>query len=395
MNDDSPTPDPGPRPSPWRRLLRLALGIRPGHGEGDRVILVSADAEGRSLINWVLPALGGLFSLGLLAFLWSFFRPANGFPAMMYRVFVLDYTIFLWGLLSGLNMARRWRANADQVEELSLTPLLPTVIPSMMVAGPCAVWLRVILVMALVELLLPIPMLVELSGAVGEVPPAAMGALVTFTLVAAVALPVAFAWFHFESVRLAHWIMVVHAMPKVSLVSAGVSGLLVMTLIVLCLSALGSVVTTILVFVLMAVGGVFLAAMGVSNLGVVSYAGVGLAAIPALLVVAWLKRAGALNFERRFTQAWLLYQWWGAGERQQPRAYPHEFHRQLPLWHAWVKAQEEEVAGGGETGPARRRFAAQVARQAVLTARGPAFGPPTLGSSSGSPSRSPGPHSGS
>jgi hypothetical protein len=225
----------------------------------------------------------------------------------------------------------------------------------MMVAGPCAVWLRVILMFALVELLLPIPILLELSRLSGEVPAAAMAGLVTFSLVVAVALPLAFAWFHYESVHLAHWIMVVHAMPKVSLLSAGISGFLMMTVIVLCLSALGSAATTILVGVLAAAGSVLLAAIDGPGVGAISYAGVALASLPALLVVAWLKRVCTQGFERRFTQAWLLYQWWGAGERQQPRVYPHEFRRRLPLWQAWVEAQEEEVVLCGGTGPARRR----------------------------------------
>lgn len=378
------------------------LGIRPGFGYAARAVKVARDADLRGAINWALPVLGILFGLLLLAFHLVSIDTDN----MVFRVFVFDYMLFLFGGLSGWNMARRWRANPDQVEEISLTPLPPAAISCSMMAGPVAIWLRLFVLFAVIELATPFVHWRSYSDAINDFPgvPFAAG-WGLFTLVAHVSSVVVLAWFHFESVRLAHWMFAIHALPRISLVGAGIRNFLAMTMIVLTLSAMGSMITG-MVMLLVALVGMLLLALtqqgAVFDKGMelmwASYTTWALASVPGALMVLWLKRLLCRAYEKSFVQAWLQYQWWGAGESRQPSTYPPHFRHAFPLWTAYYGMEEEENSGE----PAYRRINTKRYREAlerlrtqplatVLPAPPPARQPLTAGSSSGSPSPGPDP----
>lgn len=348
----------------WRhRFVRHAYGISARLGDGGRLVECAAAMGPRGAASWALPGLGGLFALGLLVVWWldpmAMFGD-SGFGRMTYRVFVFDYALFCFGLVSGLGMARRWRSNAEQVEELSLAPVLPGVVSRMMMAGPCSVWLRVLLLLAAIEMGAPVVLLGEASRFAEGASPGHAALAWALAGLAAVAIPLCFAWFHYESIRLAHAMMVVHALPKVSLLRAGAVGFVEMTVLVVAISLLGSGATGLVFFAVWA-------AVSAASWGTIDGDSVivwGLASCAGAMLAALMKASLAEGYHKAFVRRWLLYQWWGAGERWQPREYPSAFHQRLPLWSAWIGAQEEENAGVDP----RRRVAARRYERMAWTA---------------------------
>lgn len=330
------------------------LGDRARLGDDWAVVDHLAATQPRARANWWLPLLATALAFVMLAFHWWWLEPNFGWVGMLYRIFVIDYTVFFFGLLSGYDMARRWRTNPEMIEELSLTPLPPAAVASALVAAPCAVWWRVLAGLALVEALLPVPHFVWLMddawhaglgvrlGDIGQLP------LVVMCIVAALVLPWVLAWFHYESIRLAHWMFVVHAIPRVSLVGAGISNFIAMTFAVVLLSGVGSAITGTLWLLSMILVAIFLEAMqaGSENMNQVIgwYSVWGLCSIAGALVVAWIKRAVARLYIDAFTRSWLLYAWWGAAERTQPTAYPATMRARLPLWEAYFGMTAEKNA---------------------------------------------------
>ncbi|MBI5153747.1 hypothetical protein HZA57_00785 [Candidatus Poribacteria bacterium] len=373
---------------PGRWLDRLC-GVRPGFGDGARVIAVAREADFRHRPNWGIPMLAGLFALFLLATLKLAFEEDSSIGGMMFRVFVFDYSLFLFGGLSGWNVARRWRANSDHVEEISLTPLPPSVIGNVMSAGVIRIWLRVLALFCLIDLLTPIPQMRALflvpdfgSSRVSGTGFLGLALLYGF---AALLVPPVMAWFHFESIRLAHWMFSIHSLPRVSLAKAGIHNFLLMTMIVGLLSALGSMVTVFVAMLLTALGAVISLGGIPADRLIESYSVWGLGAIPGALAVVALKRLMSRHYERSFSRAWLLYQWWGAGERTQPSTYPRQFYTELAAWGAYYGMREEEEAG---VPPALRKWEPRYRVLACDT------GPATSDSNSDSPFQSPDQHSG-
>ncbi len=328
----------------FERILYWILGVRRGFGDGRRVIAVAMAADWRSSLNWFIPVLGILFGLAMLLFHEITMDPDSAGFGMMFRIFIFDYSLFLFGGLSGWNMARRWRANADQIEELSLTPLSPSVIASMMSAGALAIWLFLFVLFGFVDLFTPIihaKWIIEMTeandGSFFLVLP-----VTTYAVLMGLLGPFILAWFHFESIRLAHWMFAVHSLPRVSLLKAGIVNFIVMTTIVGTLSLLGSMVTGICLIVLGLIGEML--GQSVNSFEAFSaYTVWGLAALPGALVVLFLKRALVRTYEGSFTRSWLMYQWWGAGESQQPGTYPASLYKAIPLWQAFYGMQEEEI----------------------------------------------------
>jgi len=339
-----------------KRVEDWLTGVRPGFGEGARIVQVARSAERRSGLNWAIPALAAVFFLCLLAYQKAEFGSLDGFGGMFFRIFVFDYSIFAFGLLSGWNMARRWRSNSDQVEELSLTPLTPTVAGTMMTAGPVGIWLAMIVGVGAVDLATPVAQASEIGRFQSGGAAAAILGLGAF--LSAGLTPLCLAWFHFESARLAHWMFVVHALPRVSLVRAGIANFIMMTIIVMGLSAVGCATTGVFWIVIAVIPASVLSGMtGVSANAIQgSYVVWATSVIPSLLFIVWLKRVVARSYERQFVRAWLLYQWWGAGESTQPSSYPKHFQSALGVWALWLGMQEEEAAGL----PPRRRRHTQV-----------------------------------
>jgi hypothetical protein len=302
------------------RCARYLLGLRKGFGEGRDAIHTAQLADTRGKSNWVIPGLGAGLLLILLIFtdVQGARSPHGGM--MMFRVFVFDYLIFLMGALSGWNMARRWRANAAQVEELSLSPLAPKVIGHVMASGPIRVWLLIMCMFAVVDLFTPSILLGELyeimdSGAEG----ATLLFQVMYLLSIGLILPIVMAWFHFESIRLGHWMFAIHAMPKISLGRASVLNFIIIGLFVVMFSALGSAITGPLA-VLMGFLREATANAMTGNLSYLGYYGTwAFGTIPGALAVIFCKRALIRTYESSFAKNWLFYQWHGAGESQQPR----------------------------------------------------------------------------
>src|SRR5690606_12084681 len=101
------------------------------------------------------------------------------------------------------------------------------------------------------------------------------------------------AWFHFESIRLAHWMFAAHALPRVPLAKAGIANFLAMTGLVIGLSGLGSAMTGIcfgLVALFLAFAMMVTASGSGSEEIYFSYSVWMLASILGALVVLWLKR---------------------------------------------------------------------------------------------------------
>ncbi|MEQ8819116.1 MAG: hypothetical protein RLY93_02650 [Sumerlaeia bacterium] len=327
---------------PFIRLLRAPLigpvcdwliGLRKGFGGSRRVIEVARDADMRSGLSWALPILGFLFALILMGAMKFYGEESGGFGWALFRIFVFDYTLFLFGGLSGWNMARRWRSNPDQCEELSLTPLPPSVIGSLFSGGLISIWLVLMVFYFLIDFATPIIQLKQWTWTGGS------PAYLVLSALSATLVPVVLAWFHFESIRLGHWMFAIHAIPKVSLLGAGIRNFLMMTMYVVLLSGAGSIITLVLAIVL----GLMAEATTNANGAIFGSYSLWISCSTAgALAVIWLKRLLTRGYESQFVRAWLQYQWWGAGERSQPRRYPAHFRPQLSLWQAFYAMKEED-----------------------------------------------------
>lgn len=376
------------------RVARWLLGIHAGLGDAAKAVLVARQAEVRRPANWLVPGLGFAYALALLLYHRFAFDGNDAGLSMIFRIFVFDYTLFLFAGISGWNMARKWRANADQVEELSLTPLPPTSVAALMAAGGSALWLRAFVALAVVDLFsgyFDAQYIVDALGELRRAPAAGM-VHAALGIVSMVAAPFLLQWFHFESARLAHWMFVSHALPRISLVRAGIVNFVGMSMIVVVLSGIGSIVTMLALSLLMLLD----SAVGVRGPTFVAgtHTGWSVAALPGLLAVIALKRVATNLYARSFVKTWLLYQWWGAGETRQPSNYPASFHRALAYWTTHFASQEEQLADV----PERRRHATRrlAAMKRHFAEVGEAAGlPPSIGDrNSGSPARSPDPRSG-
>ena len=328
-----------------RRLEARLIGIRRGFGEERRVIDVARDAELRCGSNWVLPGLcAGVFIL-LLAWHKWILSPNGGTAAMIGRIFLFDYLIFMLGGLSGWNMARRWRGSANTVEELSLTSLNPGVVGHVFMAGSLGIWLRLLLIVLLFDAVTPVIYITELAGFSSVT---AIGLMPLFILVSVV-----LTWFHYESIHLAHWMFAIHALPRISLWKAAITNFALMMVIVGLLSAAGSMLTGFLSMFFAVFLGAVSAGQQSPDFWIASYTAWAIGCVPGAILVAWLKRLLCRSYENRFLRGWLLFQWWGAGESRQPGNYPLFYHLHLSLWVAYFGMLEE---GNADLPGHRRRF---------------------------------------
>lgn len=336
-----------------RSFQDYLLGDRRRLGDDWAVVEHLAATQPRARINWALPVLATLLAFAMMVFHWTWATASWGAGGMMFRIFVIDYTLFFFGLLSGYDMARRWRTTPEMIEELSLTPLPPAAVASALVAAPCAVWWRVLAGLALVECLLPVPHFAWVlegawsSGGGNSLQATTHVLLLVLSIGSALVLPWVLAWFHYESVRLAHWMFAVHAIPRVSLVGAGISNFIAMSFAVVLLSGIGSAVTgtlwMVILAVLMAIAAALQDSTAVENMFGL-YSVWGLSAIAGAVAVAFIKRGVARLYVDAFTRSWLLYTWWGAAERTQPTIYPMSMRGRLPTWEAYYGMVAEQNA---------------------------------------------------
>lgn len=322
-------------------------GVRPGFGDGAASILLMRRAGLRNQLNWVLPILAVF--LGAVLVIWpeAAMEPDSAFGLPLIRILTLDFLFFVLGGVSGWNMIRTWRDNPNQVEELSLTPLPPVIVAASFFSGPLAVWMMVLGVFHLVELVLPISPVRTYLFMIDNSEASAYSANASLLvgMVAHVGSTLALAWVHFESVRLAHWLFAEHAVPRIKLAQAAGINAIVVFVVVGFLLSLGSFLTGILAIILA------LFAEGWSSGGRSEFSALAypylweMAAIPALLIAAWFKRLMCRFYERTFVRNWLLYQWSGAGESQQPKRYPPHLKRIVPFWETYYGMLEEQNAG--------------------------------------------------
>jgi len=346
-----------------RKLENKLLGIRKGFGVEADLLRIAKSTDSRPLYTHAIPIFGLLVFLcfyGLLIFAQEHLL---NFGGMLLRVFLFDYTIFLIAALSGLDACRRWRNSSTRIEELSLSPLMPSIVGRSLIIGPLRKWLHAIFLFGVIEMLVPILILysayniVDASGT-DTMTTGLMGFLVFLALVFG---PLSFAWFHYESAHLAHWLFSQHALPRLKLLNVSIQNFITINIIVAVLSALGSAITfifllfVVVIFLIIAsavntygYGGEFLDLFG-------SYIGWYVASIPAALLIAWLKRMIISDYEKKFTRSWLCYQWWGAGELSQPNTYPTDFAHQSRLWTLHYLAEEEKNKG---VPTEKRRFTA-------------------------------------
>lgn len=341
----------------FQRWENRLLGIRKGFGEEGDLLKVAKLADGRSLSVLTIPVTTLIVFLifhlllvynGILLNNKDPFSMIN-FGGMLFRIFVFDYLIFIFGACSGLDCCRRWRKSASRVEELSLSPLMPAVVGNSLIIGALRWWLIACLAFAVVEILLGYPLYVSLQEFILLPSIASVSRPYYFTLfvVAYFVGPLAFAYFHFESARLAHWMFSQHALPKSKLLSVGFQNFILINIIVAVLSAFGSLLTFGFFAILIIFPSAFFGiAFDLNPFEAIfsSYFTWYVSAIPAAFLIGKLKSWVSKDFENKFTNSWLLYQWWGAGELSQPQSYPRRFRQTLPFWQLFYKAAEEENA---------------------------------------------------
>jgi hypothetical protein len=227
-------------------------------------------------------------------------------------------------------------------------------------SGSIRAWWRYLLMLAAIEMVVCVPHVMELQHAlrfpVGEGFRTALHPATWMTIATILLCPWVMAWFHLESIRLAHWMFAAHALPRVPLARAGAVNFGTMTGLVIGLSALGSAITA-MAMVVIAIGmTTLLLVTGHNSLGEEFYFGYTvwmLASVAGALAVLWLKRRITEQYETAFVKAWLLYQWWGAGESTQPEVYSEQMRRALPFWVLYYQMQEEAESG---VAPSKRTY---------------------------------------
>jgi hypothetical protein len=243
-----------------------------------------------------------------------------------------------------------------------------------------AIWLVITVALGVVDALTPV-------GALQGPHPGLLRLLLHAvpTVLATLLVAVPMTWYHFESARLAHWMFVVHALPRGAGPLATLANLIVIVAMVWTLWSIGM---TLAVFAVLPVA-IVQDILGRSVAGM--DATLLLAPWPGLVVVAAIKRAICRLYERAFVRAWLLRQWGGIGERN-PAPPPRHHLDILPFWEAYYASQEEERANVPlQRRRASRHFAAICQRIAAQQAQTSVD--INARSSSDFPSPAPGPHS--
>lgn len=341
----------------WENYL---LGIRKGFGDEGDLLRVAKYADGRPLSVRVIPVIVLLvFVLLHLILFYNALLLSNGsnttlinMGGMLLRIFVFDYLIFIFAALSGLDSCRRWRQSVSRIEELSLTPLMPSVVGKSMFIGVLRWWLLVCLLFACFEIGLGLPLYASLVRFTIDSDTSILFNSYLFILfvISFFCGPFILGYFHFESSHLAHWMFSQHALPKSKLVSVGIQNFFIINIIVMLLSGFGSVLTLVFLLILFVLPSVLLNITN-DDVGLItanifgSYFAWYVSALPATLIITFLKSKVIGDFESRFTRSWLLYQWWGAGEMVQPPTYPRSYRQALPFWTLHFLALEERNQG--------------------------------------------------
>ncbi|MBI1291949.1 hypothetical protein GC173_12025 [bacterium] len=307
-----------------RWLSHKVNGIRPGFGEEAAAVEVAVSAANRRLTNWFFPLAITLLLMGV-NFAYTATLGIAGWPLLIARIIFFDYLVFFFGWLAGWNAASRWRRDQDFLCELTTTPLSPAVVGNVLFAGSLGVWWKCILLLALSDLLMHV---YTLGVGMPEE---------KFIVMLPIALPlwlptlVVLAWFHLETMRLAHWMFAITALPGLNLIKRAVLMFIQILGFVTALTLLGSAITGAFFLVLMIFGGIALGFFTSGNFSNSLGSDImemnpnpmwHLAALGGLLGVGLLKMSLSQAYERAFWGRYLMFTWWGAAERNHPGEYP-------------------------------------------------------------------------
>lgn len=326
-----------------RALVNVVMGTRREFGDGVAAMEHATAAALRHRRNWTLPLLlGGCITGGILIPL-GLITTEIGFGYVFFRIIPLDYLIFLFGWLCAWNAATRWRQNQEFVEALVLTSLRPRVVGNLLLAGSMSIWARLLVFLACLETVIFLAsstmsgMWYSTKFVLSDFLAACGWTLVQLPVV--VPFYLVMAWFHLETIRIAYWMFAVAALPRVDLRRRALLNFVLIPLYVGLLTGIGSIITGLTWMPAMIATGVVASSLGFVPTGGEYYLWM-LAALPGLLLVAYIKRQIALIYEREFEAGYLLFTWWGAGETVHPASYPPELQKSLGPWQSFLRKEE-------------------------------------------------------
>lgn len=324
-----------------RRIPAYVLGLRKGFGPAGQAVRLAQAAGMRRRFNWALP--GGLVIILAIIIAWhaTWATNAGGIGLWMFRIIVIDYLVFVFGWVCAWSAVWKWRRNQFLLEDLVVTNLRPSVVGNLLFAGGIAIWATLLFILFLVDIFF----LVLLPERFGAMSLLHWDVAISIILLSPVYLFLA--WFHLETIRIAYWMFAVAALPRVSLKGKAVANFFLIPIYVLTLTAVGSMITAPAA-VLLAFGQMLIAEMSgaitIRQDPFGSDVAWGLGAIPGLLLVLLLKRLISYQYEISFWRSYLLYCWYGAGERHHPHVYPTHMYQFLPQWIAFLRNEEHALA---------------------------------------------------
>ncbi|MDX2175893.1 MAG: hypothetical protein SF028_05425 [Candidatus Sumerlaeia bacterium] len=328
----------------WERRRDWILGLGHLSEPGRELGLLSLRAALRTREQWLLAGVATLILAGgLVAFRYEWADSASvwedGFFEVFLRIFIFDYLLFLLSWVSGWNCSRRWRRNSELVEELTLSPIRPAHTVPILVTGAVAVWGVLLAGFSVFDLSVLTVRTAIVESADGSLAGAWNAA---FAFAGFLPFTTAAAWFHFETVRLAHAMFALGALPRIRLGRLAAMNFLMVSVFVFLLSGIGCAVTGLVALSVV----VPLEVLGSGSAGgLASAAAWSLAAIPGFVVVGLLKRQIAASYAQSFERQWLLFQWWGAAESEQPAAYPSAYQSAADRWLLFHRLEEMTETG--------------------------------------------------
>ncbi len=375
---------------PFEDTIRSLLDQRRWSPEGRSIMEIALHSGVRTRANWLVPGLGCIAAIGTLFLFRTSAAAQDGFFAVFGRIFIFDYLLFLFGWVSGWNMSRRWRENPELIEELTLTPIRPAHTLLAASSGLLGVWAYVMAAVFGAEVIfffvgkfLQIP--ADGTWGAGD----AFGLFLDTTIITVLALPslAALALFHFQSVKLAHAMFALGALPRVRLGALAMNNFLLIAAYVVVLSMVGCLVAGIAWIPLAIVGSsISGSSMFRGNVAVeVSWL---LASIPGLAAVGMMKGKIARDFTVQFGRRWVMFSWWGAAELEHPFPYPQNYEAAATSWSLHQIADELDHAP--DASPtirerARREYIRSLS--VVQGLRGQVAQPPTIYRSASAPPR--------
>lgn len=334
---------------PFEGFIRRLLGERRWSPEGRSIMELGLHSGVRTRANWLVPGLGGLAAIGGLFIFRMAAAGEDGTAVAILRVFVFDYMLFLFGWVSGWNMSRRWRENPELIEELSLTPIRPSHTWLAASSGLLGSWVYVLMLVFVAEVIFFfMGKFIQIPSDGGWGAKDAFGLLLDTTIITALALPglAALALFHFQSVRLAHAMFALGALPRVPLRALALNNFLLIGSYVAVLSVVGSLVTGIVWIPPAMFGGSLGTGSSMFTGKVAIEVSWLLASIPGIAVVGLMKERIAQSYFVQFGRRWAMFGWWGAAELEHPFPYPQTYEAAATSWSLHQVADELNHAEG-------------------------------------------------